>query len=262
MSSGPSLASAMADYTSQGRGGVQTSQSEETDPQHSAYITTSAPRDFAGNDARRDGRMRNVASMVNPDGTSPFGIVTADAGQIAAWQERKREKAELANFDAWVGKNFHKNDPMARKFLQETYPEYYEAREKLAVERAKFALRVFLLKLRGPKNQKDLILLWGLQTGRVRLDDGWDRIGYVHPKKEQAAAQLEEQNRFMKNLFGPYKYETGKSRKEYVESLKEHPERDPFATGNLGQGGRQLDDGVFARGLSDNYSVSEFWAGK
>jgi hypothetical protein len=262
MSSGQDIAASMADYTRRGRGGTQTHQAEDTDDQHAAHITTSAPRDLSGNDARRDERMRNVASMLNADGTSPFGVVTADAAQIAAWQERKREKAELANFDAWVGKNFHKNDPMARKFLQETYPEYYEAREKLAVERAKFALRVFLLKLRGPKNQKDLILLWGLQTGRVRLDDGWDRIGYTFPKKDQAAAQLEQQNRFMKNLFGPYKYETGKSRKEYVESLKEHPELDPFRTGNEGLGGRQLDDGVFARGLSDNYSVSEFWGRK
>lgn len=38
--------------------------------------------------------------------------------------------------------------------------EYYEARERLMIDRAKFALRVKLLKLRGPKNHKDLILQW------------------------------------------------------------------------------------------------------
>lgn len=258
MSSGPNLARQTANYTAQGQGGVQT-HIDPDDDAGAANQTIAAPRAFRGGEPQ-DERMRNVRSMVNPaTGTTPLGMVVADAGQIAAWQERKRQKAELANFDAWVGKNFHKNDPMARKFLQETYPEYYEAREKLAVERAKFALRVFLLKLRGPKNQKDLILLWGLQTGRVRLDDGWDRIGYVHEKKDPAAMQADEQNRFMKGLYGPHKYESGQDRKAYVEGLAGDRARDPFHTDVQGLGGRQLTGDIFAKGLSDNYSVSELW---
>lgn len=254
-----SLARATRRFTEQAQGGVPT----HPEPEHQAadppaWQTNSAPRgDLGSSETEQDERFRDIREMTGGTGTSQYGQVVADAGQIAAYLERKRQKQDLANFDAWIGKNFHKNDPMARKWLQETYPEYYEAREKLAVERAKFALRVFLLKLRGPKNEKDLILLWGLQTGRVRLDDGWDRIGYTFPKDETAKHQI-RQDRFMRNLFGPYRYNTDKSRKEYVESRTEA--NNPFPTTDKGIGGLQTESDIFPRGLTTGYNVSDYFS--
>lgn len=257
--SAANLARTTRQYTRQAQGGTPTSGEPEvqaTDPP--AWRTFSAPRGGLGSgETDEDERMADVAELTGGTGTSQFGQVVADAGQISAYLERKRQKADLANFDAWVGKNFHKNDPMARKWLQETYPEYYEAREKLAVERAKFALRVFLLKLRGPKNEKDLILLWGLQTGRVRLDDGWDRIGYTFPKTETAKQQF-RQDRFMSHLFGPYKYNTGKSRADYVANRLEP--NNPFPTEDRGIGGLQLEGDIFARGLTQNRGISDLFS--
>ena len=102
-------------------------------------------------------------------GMSPFGQVVATDRDFE-WLRKKRETEAFANLDAWIGKNFHKADPATRRWLQETYPEYYESRERLMTDRAKLALRIQLLKLRGPKNEKDLMLQWALQTGRIKLD--------------------------------------------------------------------------------------------
>ena len=262
--SGLSVSRETRRLTQQAEGGTATHPSpDRSETDAAAHVTGTYPRaNLNSSEAEEDEYYADVAAMTQ-DGVSRFGRVTADAGQIAAYLERKRQKMELANFDQWVGTNFHKNDPMARKWLQETYPEYYEAREKLAVERAKFALRVFLLKLRGPKNEKDLILLWGLQTGRVRLDDGWDRIGYSFPASETANAQT-RQDRFMNHLFGPYKFNTGADRKEYLRTVKD--ENNPFKAvdkdGNAieGIGGTQTTDDIFARGLSSGRGIADLFS--
>lgn len=202
----------MRNYTEQAMGGQVTHpDSEDANP---AQSTWSYPRaGLQSKTPEEDQRMRIRQQFLQEGGgrgTTPFGLVTATDRDFE-WLERKRKEEDLANFDAWVGQNFHKGDVAARKWLQETMPEYYEARERLAVDRAKFALRVYLLKLRGPKNEKDLILLWGLMTGRIKLDAGWNVIGF-HDSAKLSDMQ-KQQERFAKNLFGPYRYLTKEERK-------------------------------------------------
>jgi hypothetical protein len=62
-----------------------------------------------------------------------------------------------------------------------------------------------LLQLRGPKNEKDLILQWGLSTGRIKLDEGWDRVGmeYTHPNQPRMDYQRQ---RFKDGLFSIRRY--------------------------------------------------------
>lgn len=212
----------MRDYTRRAQGGQVTHEDPTSNnPAQSSY---SYPRGgLSSTTPELDQRMRTRMELLNADGSSRFGMVNATDADFE-WLERKRKLEELANFDAWVGRNFHKGDVAARKWLQETMPEYYEAREQLAVERAKFALRVFLLKLRGPKNEKDLLLLWGLESGRIQLDEGWDRIGY-HVNLKEGDSMAENQKRFAKNLFGPYRYLTQKQREENAKSAS-----NPFRT--------------------------------
>jgi hypothetical protein len=72
------------------------------------------------------------------------------------------------------------------------------------IERAKLALRIKLLQLRGPKNEKDLILEWGLQTGRIKLDNGWDRVGMESTDTKLPMGP--QQKRFQNGLFSIRRY--------------------------------------------------------
>jgi hypothetical protein len=150
-----------------------------------ALSTGSFPRKgFEARDAR-DELVAEKMQMMDPvTGMSRFGQVTATDSDFK-WLQKKRESEAYANLDRWIGKNFHKADLPTRKWLQETFPDYYESRERIMVERAKLALRIKLLKLRGAKNEQDLLLQWGLQTGRIKLDEDWDVIG---PYKDTGAA--------------------------------------------------------------------------
>ena len=180
-----------------------------SDKPSGANVTGMYPRGGLSARDPRDERMAEKMQFVAA-GKAAGGVAgQTQLGQVVAtdsdfdWLARKRETEAAANFDGWIGNNFHTNDVVKRKWLQEVYPEYYEAREQLMIDRAKFALRVNLLKLRGAANEKDLVLAWGLQTGRIKLDDGWDQIGYQPPGGFNATTQ---QARFKDGLFSVKRY--------------------------------------------------------
>lgn len=165
-------------------------------------------------------------------GQTPFGEVYATDSDLQ-WLRKKRDTEALANFDAWVGENFHKDDVVMRKWLQEIHPQFYDVREKAMVDRAKTALRIHLIKLRGIQSKEDLVLVWGLQTGRVQLDRDWDRIG---PSK-QNVDMAEEQKRFKKNLMAPWRYKTDAARfGNAMDSERQDGAVNPFRPNNRAQG--------------------------
>lgn len=202
---GSRLISQTTDATYEAQGGVVTHALSDT--ANGGNITGTYPRGGLSTRDPRDERVAEKMQFVAAGkeaggvaGQTKFGQVVATDADFE-WLAKKRETEAAANFDAWVGSNFHTNDVVKRKWLQEVYPDYYEAREQLMIDRAKFALRVHLLKLRGVANEKDLVLAWGLQTGRIQLDDGWDKIGYT-PGFDATISQ----QRFKDGLFSVKRY--------------------------------------------------------
>ncbi len=164
--------------------------------------TGSFPRKgFEARDSR-DELVAEKKQFMDANGMSPFGQVVATDADFK-WLQKKRETEAYANLDKWIGTNFHKADLPTRKWLQETFPDYYESRERIMVERAKLALRIKLLKLRGAKNEQDLLLQWGLQTGRIKLDNDWDVVG---PYKDTGAVIPDQNPRYKNGLFSFKRY--------------------------------------------------------
>ncbi len=198
---GKKLVSFTKDQTQLAESGIYT-HAQAAEPGAQGMTAGAFPRGGLSARDPRDELMAEKAQMVAASGgtgQTPLGLVTATTADFE-YLRKKRETEALANLDAWIGKNFHKADPATRKWLQETFPEYYESRERIMTERAKFALRVKLIKLRGAKNEKDLMLMWGLQTGRIKLDRDWDVIG---PYREagESIDMAQERNRFKNGLF-------------------------------------------------------------
>lgn len=190
--------------------GVYTSAAPEAD---GANITGSFPRKGFSTASSQDEIKRAKLQLVESgtNGQTPFGQATLTDSDIR-WLEQKRQSEAYANLDAWIGKNFHNASAAQRKWLQETFPDYYDSREQLMLERAKLALRIKLLMLRGPKNEKDLMLEWALQTGQIELEEGWDKIGNFLPAGADLTAQL-SQNRFKQGLLSPARYKINSTRK-------------------------------------------------
>lgn len=225
-----SLSAKMRDYTRAAHGGVSTfTQDDLQNNDNPAQSTASYPRaGLVSQTPEADQRLKTKMQFVDENGDSPFGMVTASDSDFAL-VEQKRKLAEDARFDSWVGQNFHQGDVAKRKWLQETMPEFYESREAVIMQRAKFAARVALLKLRGPQNEKDLILLWGLQTGRIKLEPGWNVIGYT-----DQGDTGELNTRFMEGVFGPMRYRNAGQRQASSEQT-DNPFRETDGAGGKGQ---------------------------
>ena len=232
----------------------------KADASASAVATGSFPR--GGLQARdpRDELVSEKAQMMDAaTGMTKFGQVQATDADFK-WLQKKREADQLANFDAWAGENFHKNDPATRKWHQEINPEYYESRERLMVDRAKLALRIKLMKLRGPKNEKDLMLWWALQTGRVQLDRDWDVIGPFSDDNQRKFDTTKEQERFKGGLFNIRRYPTKGERTAAASGNSAYKDDvgNPFQTANPGFGGSQTNPGSPFPGWEPDVGASRY----
>lgn len=109
-------------------------------------------------------------------GATPFGVATFEE-KDARLLLKKQAEAKEADFDGWFGENYHLPDLPTRQLAAKLNPDYYASREREMVERAKMALRIKLIDFRGPRDEEDLRIKYGLETGDIVLGEGWDRIG-------------------------------------------------------------------------------------
>lgn len=109
-------------------------------------------------------------------GNTPFGQLTFQDRDARALLKKQEARQQMA-FDGWFGKSYHQKDLPARRLAQELNPDFYQEREDEIVRKAKMALRLELMDLYGPRDEEDLMLLYGLQTGLVRLGENYNVIG-------------------------------------------------------------------------------------
>lgn len=234
-------------------GGIYTHGVAKSD--NPAMRAASYPTSDFKNRSPMDEDMQQRAEMVKAGGgtgMTPFGQLQVTDRELD-WLQKKRETAEAANLDAWIGAHFNINDVATRAWLQRTYPQYFERREEEMVRRSKFALRVNLLLMRGPRNRKDLILQWGLQTGRVKLDENWDRIG-PHLSDGQNFDNQKAQKRYRNGLFSIRRYQTSGERKKNAEASD-----NPFRVEDNATGSRYAQlAGPFPGGVVNNPRYPDF----
>lgn len=140
---------------------------------------TQFPRKFDAGTAEWD-RMTAVKQSLVVDpatGMTPFGRLQFSDRDAQALL-RKEDVLREAEFDSWFNQNFNKADLATRRLAQEIYPEFFAKREAEMINRAKLALQIALIQLRGPKTEEDLMIQFGIENGDVTLEEGWNVIGY------------------------------------------------------------------------------------
>ena len=89
-------------------------------------------------------------------------------------------------------------------------------------------------------------MLWGLNTGRIKLDPGWDVVGFHEGDNQIENSDgtvgfnmVHSQNRFARNLFSDWRLQSNETRQARAQNTT-----NPFApkTGKTNDG--QFDSGV------------------
>lgn len=158
---------------------AKTAEQAKDGAQGGAFASQFGRRFDAGNE-KWEQRTAIKQALSDDKGSTPFGQIyfqKEDADALLRYEQAAREAA----FDSYFGKNFHVNDLATRRLAQELYPEWYEQRERAMIDRAKAAIIIKNIMLRGPKDEKELQILYGLQSGDIQLGADWDRIGDPDP---------------------------------------------------------------------------------
>jgi hypothetical protein len=182
----------------------------------------------AGNKTWEQRTAIKQAIKTDPQGNTPFGQLQfsdKDAEALLKYEQAAREAA----FDSYFAQNFHVNDLATRRLAQDLYPEWYEQRERAMIDRAKAAIIIKNIMLRGPKDEKELQIVYGLQSGDIKLGKDWDRIGGDAPLFGTNDAKLTTALGGKSLLFVPFGRDVENMRVPYAEA--------PFAAGNLAAGG-------------------------
>ena len=224
--SGTKITSQVTDATRRLRAGIYTAPHAPTSDL-AGQQTAAFPRGGLAADSPHDEMMRMKMEFAKDGGKSPFGDIYATDSDFK-WLQHKRETEAAANFDAWESENFHTDDVVTRKWLQEVDPDFYKVREQEMTDKAKMALQINLILLHGPKTMKDLILIWGLETGRIVLDRDWNVIG---PSKLDVDMS-KEQARYQRQLMHPSRYPGDASRRAAAAFGAGTAQANPFRTNN------------------------------
>lgn len=237
-----SIASYLARMDEAMRGGVYTHKIKTPaagQGEGTAQVTSSFPRYGLGGADSRDELVRMKMEMIEKHGKTgqtPFGQVNLSDEDIQ-YLIRKRETEGEANFDAWLGANFHTDSVTIRQWLQRIYPKFYNDRESAMINKAKTALRICRILDKGPQDEEDLILQFGLQNGLIELEPEWNVIG---PNKRDPGMETQAK-RFQDRLMMKRRYKTDEERKVPAEqdynpfrTMAGKTEHFPFSGGAVG----------------------------
>lgn len=209
-----SIAQYLAKMDADMRGGIYTHQVRQTPGLGvgTGQVTAAFPRGGLGAADPRDEIVRMKLEMLQKSG----GTGMTELGQVQLTDEdlkylmNKRATEGEANFDAWLGSNFHTDSVTIRQWLQRIYPKFYDDRESVMINKAKTALRINRILDKGPQDEEDLILQFGLQTGLIKLESDWNVIG--SNSMTQTVTMDKQQKRFQARLMAPRRYKTEEQR--------------------------------------------------
>lgn len=215
-----------------------------SDKPREGNVTAEFPIKLDASDPR-DELMRmkqQFLEQAGPGASTKFGVLHAEDADFE-WLKKKKATEIVANFQHWVTQNFHTNDVVKRKWLQEIFPEYYDEREKEMLQKTKLAMRIKLILMRGPKNEKDLVLMFAIAKGLVKLDRDWDRVG----PSMNTVDPGEEQKRFRANLLNPARYLTDPQRR-----VNQELNNNPFKPQDASELGKKF---AFSQAAADGSKV-------
>jgi hypothetical protein len=131
------------------------------------------------------------------------------------WLRRKQDQMNAAQFKQFVASLYNTHDPAQKALLHKVYPELLDEQAKVLDERMQLMAQLAKIRLYGgPRNRDDLMLLWALNSGAVKLPEGnpWTPSGWDENKTANGGPDGSEVDAFQRGIFSPIK--TWKSKKQ------------------------------------------------
>lgn len=85
---------------------------------------------------------------------------------------KKALDAQEADFKAWFLAQMDLSTPEKQAYWQSQFPEVFQEKQRLLESQVDIQLKLAKIRMLGPKNKEDYMLLWAIQRGFIKLPDG------------------------------------------------------------------------------------------
>lgn len=175
----------------------------EAGPRQDGVMAEQFPTAALKKQSKQDVRMTTKLELANEQGITPFGRLVATDKDFD-WLDKKRAAQDEIALQTWFAENFDRMTPEGKKLAHRLLPEFYKQRQALLNKMIKLQGKIAHVKLHGPQNKQDLMLLYALESGLIPADP---LENILHP--ERASRQRTEENRkanWNRGLLNPRAY--------------------------------------------------------
>ncbi len=125
-------------------------------------------RYFARKDDEKKVRLlQEYTASLNSDGRLPT-IYAPTENDINVLMRKDAEK-ELMNFEAFLQNYFDVDNPIHQRLLHDVYPNYFNRRWEVIVDKLEVQKKIAKLKLFGPQTREDVMFMYALHNGDIEI---------------------------------------------------------------------------------------------
>lgn len=126
-----------------------------------------------------------IRRQLNYDGARPDPITDDEIDYLLD----KTSAYETAEFHKWFQRLYKMDDsnPVMKKWGMELVPELWQMKEQVIEDNARLQTQLAKIKLRGVRSREDLMLMWAIAKGAIKVPKGaiWDPAGPVFPESRR-----------------------------------------------------------------------------
>lgn len=139
-------------------------------------------------------------------GVTPFGILQASDSDFKRLQEIKDKELDK-QFEQWFASNYDKMGPEQKALARKLYDKFYIDRLHNAETNMDLLSKLVRVKITGPKDKEDLLLLFAAETGLIDTNYAEN---ILHPEKAaRSQNEAARQKNFTRGLFNPRRFLRG-----------------------------------------------------
>jgi hypothetical protein len=146
----------------------------------------------------RDERYALRGQLLGPSGNPVLpgvGMAMATDSDFEYFHKKALD-AQEADFKAWFLAQMDLSTPEKQAYWQSQFPEVFQEKQRLLESQVDIQLRLAKIRMLGPKNKEDYMLLWAIQRGFIKLP-----AGPLYDPSKQAVKEFHEGLFNIKKLF-------------------------------------------------------------
>lgn len=144
-------------------------------PDREGTVASRFPNVIEQGDPRDEKYALRGKLLSNTGAAGPYipgvGLMMADQSDVEYFHKKALDVQE-ADFKAWFLAQMDLSTPEKQAYWQSKFPDVFQEKQRLMEKQLDIQLKLAKMRIFGPQNKDDYMLLWGIQRGYIKVPDG------------------------------------------------------------------------------------------